>query len=354
MSISADGTLGHEEEPDIIKNSNDDSADKIIVDKNDDTHYKSIQKAIDHAQSGSTIYVKEGEYSEIVNINKKIHLIGEGRDKTLINPESQKNKYAVGIRAAGVKLSGFGITNKGPGLYTTGIRICSSQTEIEDCNIFDTPVGIAIWSSENTISNCEFWGCKDEGIVFLGSSSNECNNNVVTNCTFYDNCDGIELQYSSNNTISHCEFYDNTHAGIDAIGSSNNNNIISNCDIYDNEVFGIYISRSSGNQITNCSIYQNQIMISNSENTSIDECELEGIYLRDSAIIIKNCKSLDVSKIKTTNSNYTIYNEESVENKLDTNTKEDTIINEDFFIFDILNLIKIRLETIKARIFDNG
>ncbi len=222
------------------------------------------------------------------------------------------------------------------------MKIIASQTTIEDCTVFDTPVGIAAWSSKNTISNCIFYGCEDEGIAFLGSSTSDCNNNLVTNCVFYDNCDGIELQYSSNNVISYCEFYDNTHAGIDAIGSSNNNNIISHCDLYDNDVFGIYLSRSSGNQITQCMISNNQIMMSSSIDSTIDNCELGSIYLRDATLNIKNCENFEESKIKTVNSVYEIHTEENVGNNPVGYKKENG-----FFLSTILNLIRLRLETIK-------
>ena len=331
------------EESSIIKNEDHDSYDKIIVDKNsDDADYKSIQNAVDGASTGSTIYVKEGTYNEIVHIYTEINLTGENREKTFINFESKKNGYAVKITAAGVKLSGFSISNEGPGLYTTGVKIIASQTAIEDCTVFDTPVGIAVWSSKNTISSCIFYGCEDEGIAFLGSSTSNCNDNLVTNCVFYENCDGIELQYSSNNVISYCEFYDNTHAGIDAIGSSNNNNIISHCDLYDNDVFGIYLSRSSGNQITQCMISNNQIMMSSSTDSTIDNCELESIYLRDATLNIKNCENFEESKIKTVNSVYEIYNEENAGNNPVSYKKENG-----FFLSTILNLIRLRLETIK-------
>ena len=239
--------------------------------------YKSIQEAIDNAESGSTIYVKTGTYSEIISINKKISLIGENKENTIINPTSTRNSYALRIRISGVKISGFSINNKGPGLYTTGFKISAPKTTIENCNFYDTPIGIAVWTSKNTISNCKFWGCEDEGIALLGSISNECNNNEITNCEFYDNCDGIELQYSSGNTISDCIFYDNSHCGIDAIGSSNNENLITNCKIYDNEAYGIYLSRSSYNQILDCSFSNNDdgnvIMTAGSVNNEINSQE---------------------------------------------------------------------------------
>jgi parallel beta-helix repeat protein len=115
-----------------------------------------------------------------------------------------------------------------------------------------------VWTSENKIENSVFYGCKDEGIAFLGSKYSQCNENIVSNCIFYENCDGIELQYSSDNVILNCDIYENTHTGIDAIASSNNRNKIVNCEIYNNRVHGIYLSSSSDNEISDCSIYDNK------------------------------------------------------------------------------------------------
>jgi parallel beta-helix repeat protein len=245
----------------------------IIVDKTGNGDYKTIQEAINNAQPGSTVYVRNGEYREIIEIKKQISLVGEDKDSTLISPISEKNKYAVCLGAPGAIISRLSIKNGAPGIYTSAIRVTSSKTEIRDCNIYDTPVGIIIWTSNNIIDNCKFWGCDDEGVVLIGSSYSECNNNEITNCIFYNNCDGIELQYSSSNTIANCEFYDNTHTGIDAIASSNDKNTIFNCKIYNNEVNGIYLSSSSENQIIDCSIYDNDdgniVMTKNSENNQI-------------------------------------------------------------------------------------
>lgn len=229
----------------------------IIVDQSGNGDYRSIQQAINNAQPGSIIYVKSGEYREIIDIKKQITLIGEGKDSTLISPISEKNKYAVRLGAPGAKIQNFGIKNGAPGLYTSAVRFTSSNVEIYDCDIYETPVGIVIWTSDNIIEGCRFWSCVDEGIALIGTTYSDCDNNIIRDCIFRENCDGIELQYSSSNTISNCEFYDNTHSGIDAISSSNDYNVISNCEIYDNEVHGIYFSSSSENQIIDCDIYNN-------------------------------------------------------------------------------------------------
>jgi len=229
----------------------------IIVSKNGDGDYTTIQEAVDNAPDGSVVYVEKGSYSEIIDIKKELNLIGEDKTNTIINPISEKNKYAIRLGAPGSVIKNFSISNGASGLYTTGIRISASKTEINNCYIYDNPVGIASWSSDGIIDSCEFWGCEDEGIALIGSSLSSCSRNKITNCMFYENCDGIELQYSSNNIISDCDFYENTHTGIDAIASSNDNNTISNCNIHDNEVHGIYLSSSSDNKIIDCSILNN-------------------------------------------------------------------------------------------------
>ena len=271
---------------------NDNSSSVITVDKNGEEDYKSIQEAIDNAPEGSTVYIKTGTYSEVINIKKKINLVGENKNSTIINPISEKNKYAIRVRAPQVTIKSLSIINRGPGLYTTGIKIVASKTQIEDCNIYDTPVGIAVFTSNNIIKNCNFWGCRDEGIALLGSSFSECSNNKITGCEFYDNCDGIELQYSSNNVISYCSFYNNTHSGIDAIASSNNNNTISNCKIYNNAVHGIYLSRSSYNQIIDCKVSNNKdgniIMTESSLDNEIKDQEPEESYVKNQRPILRS------------------------------------------------------------------
>jgi parallel beta-helix repeat protein len=286
---------------------------KIIVDKyGNNNEYTSIQKAIDDAESGSTIYVNKGEYNEIVHISKPIHLIGMNKENTILRSTSHKNGYAVKISTPNVTIQNFSICNTGPGLYTTGIKIVSSFTIIDSCDIFDTPVGIAVWSSYTTIINSTFHGCDDEGIVFLGSSTNDCNSNRVTNCTFYQNCDGIELQHSSNNIINFCDFFDNTHAGIDFIGEGNNNNTIFHCNIINNNAFGIYLSHSYGNRIEQCTILDNTLMATNSKENIFTRCNLDTVYLTDDSLVtFKDCKNLVKANIKVTSSLYEIIEDNS-------------------------------------------
>jgi parallel beta-helix repeat protein len=274
--------------------------------------YERIQDAIDHASPGSTIYVNPGTYIEILTITKTLSLVGGGKEITCISPTSSKNSYAIRIAADDVVLSGFTITNHGDGLYTTGVKISASQVTIQECDIFDTPVGIAIWSSDNTISSCEFQGCDDEGIVVLGSSIAPCLHNTIRHCRFQSNCDGIELQYASDTHIEDCEFLENTHAGIDVIGSSNNNNMISECVFSGNQGFGLYLAGSSSNIITGCSFAGDSLTLVRSPGNTIQKSDVASIHLREeSSLTLEQCRNVDESCIMSIGSQYEITTESS-------------------------------------------
>jgi len=268
-----------------------------------------IQNVINNAQPNSTIQLPAGTFTEILTINKPLHLKGEGATRTILSPSSANNGYAIRIVAEGVILSDLDITNKGPGLYTTGVKISASNTTIQNCTFHDTPIGIAIWSSENTISGCEFSDCDDEGIVLLGTSTTACSNNTILSCSFYENCDGIELQYATDNLITSCTFAQNTHAGIDAIESNNNNNIISNCEFTANQGFGLYLAGSSHNTITGCSFLDDSITLLHASENIISNSEVSTIRLMDhSSLFLKQCKGIDESAIISQQSSYTIDN----------------------------------------------
>jgi parallel beta-helix repeat protein len=269
----------------------------------------SLQEMINQATSGSTLQIQAGIYSEIITIEKPLTLIGQGQANTFIHSTSLDNGYAIRITAKGVSLSGFDISNDGHGLYATAVKISASRTSIQNCYIHDTPVGVAIWSNDNDISNCRFQQCNDDAIVFLGTSTNVCLHNTIHSCSFIKNCDGIELQYASQNIISNCEFSDNTHAGIDAIASTNNDNTISHCTFSKNQGFGIYLAASMNNIMTDCDFNSDLLTLTHSTQNLLQNSHIIRVNLMDSSSLrIINCGPLPSMAITSFDSQYDIQN----------------------------------------------
>jgi parallel beta-helix repeat protein len=108
--------------------------------------YRYIQDAIDNARNGDTVFVYEGNYYEHIKISKKILLIGQDKNNTIIDGGNIGD--VIRISTNSLKLSGFTIQNS-----------ADCGIEIEDCsdieitgNIFrNNGVGLQIYLSSNVL-----------------------------------------------------------------------------------------------------------------------------------------------------------------------------------------------------------
>jgi len=170
--------------------------------------YNSIQKAIDEAEDGDTIFIFNGYYDEPLVIYKNLRIWGGTEGETIIDAKSSKRNT---------------------------IEITADHAELINCTVSDrrnyktSPIGALIYVNANNVkitgnivNRTESWG------IHLDTSSGDCviNNNIIN-----DTKKGINI-YSSdtndilNNHISNCSEY-----GIHTSFSQNNriyNNNISN------------------------------------------------------------------------------------------------------------------------------
>ena len=177
-------------------------------------NYTSIQSAINDASNGDTIFVYSGIYYENIVINKRINLIGENRDTTIIDGNNAGD--VVNITADRVSIEGFTIRNSGGDWSNSGVKIFhANNSSIYNCNISNNYDGIGIEdSSNNEIYNCNI--NNNEGGIELVYSSN----NSIYNCNISNNYDGIGLGGSSNNSIYMNNFMNNS----DNVYSEDSNN----------------------------------------------------------------------------------------------------------------------------------
>lgn len=139
------------------------------------TKYKTIQKAVDAAKEGDTIYVNAGTYKEIVTVNdKRLSFQGQKVGSTYKYPKVYGFKVSWADDQFGSidSINGFAITKYG--------------IEIKDCGA-------------TTIRNNYFYNC---GIRLLGHTVCD---NIVINNKFTGNYD-----YTG---VAMCESYDNSIIG---------------------------------------------------------------------------------------------------------------------------------------------
>jgi len=208
--------------------------------------YAKIQWAVDSASPGDTIIIRDGTYTENMNVSKSLTIRSEnGSDFTIIQPENP-NYHIFEVATDYVSINGF--TVKGApgwtGLPCAGIYLINANY----CNISNNNASFNNW----------------DGIYLSNSFYNNVTNNIVS-----DNRCGIFLNYSYNNYITNNNASSNLWDGFWLYESLNNtmvNNIVSNND------HGILLVRSYNNEITNNIVSSNKrhgIYIHASDNNSI-------------------------------------------------------------------------------------
>jgi parallel beta-helix repeat protein len=167
-------------------------------------NYTKIQDAIDNASSNDTIFVYSGTYLENIFMNNTLNLIGEDKNRTIIDGNAKHDVIYIGFPANNVKITGFTIRNSGNfssggGYADAGIEIHSDYNMIQNNIISNHPLyGIWLWGSRgNNISHNSIMECNISGIEFLAGPCNIISHNLI-----YKNYVGINTRLSSNTTAN--------------------------------------------------------------------------------------------------------------------------------------------------------
>ena len=212
--------------------------------------YSTIQAAVDAAADGDTIIVRDGSYTENIDVTKQLIIQSEdGADSTTVTA-ANSDDYIFYVTTDSVTISGFTVTGatgeKKAGIYLgDGADHCTISNNTVSNNYYGIHLDA---SSNNTLQNNTCYSNSNEGIFLLSS----CNNNTIDNNISYSNGahGGIFVWKScNNNTITNNECHSNLDHGIKLHTSDNNfvaNNICSN-----NEWSGIYLNTSSNNTVEN-------------------------------------------------------------------------------------------------------
>ncbi|MBL7066898.1 MAG: right-handed parallel beta-helix repeat-containing protein [Candidatus Marinimicrobia bacterium] len=152
--------------------------DSVIIVPDD---YSSIQTAIDSSDNGYTIIIKDGTYTENLDINKSLTIKSEnGPNQTTIQA-ANSNDYIFYIYADSITITGIKIT----GTNSSAIYACYSSLKMENVNISDNGGDAIRFDSGNsfTLRNCNIErngkGIRYDGYAAKGNAIVE--NNLIKN-----------------------------------------------------------------------------------------------------------------------------------------------------------------------------
>jgi parallel beta-helix repeat protein len=202
--------------------------------------FPTIQAAINNASNGDTIFVHEGLYPENVVVNKTVSLVGENREKTIIDGNSTGT--ALEITIENVSVQNFTIRHGGSNDGESGIYVTACSCNVTGNIVVENGLyGICLNASSNILvsGNIVDENAAD-GIVLFSSINNTLSANTVAGNTF-----GLHLFASNQNRIINNTLERNDHGGIDLFYSSNN--LLTDNNSTGNSVHGLILAYSSEN-----------------------------------------------------------------------------------------------------------
>jgi len=211
-------------------------------------NYTSIQAAIDDAQPGDTIIVRDGTYTEnmVVDVvNLTLQSEHGSVSTTVLAAVNTSDVFRV--TANSVTITGFTVRNaidSASGIHLHAVHHCT----VSGNNASDNYRGIYLYSSSNNNLTGNTANSNKQPSIYLSSSSN--NNNLTGNIANSNNFYGIYLHSSSNNNnLTGNTANSNNFYGIYLDSSSNNNTLVGNT-ADSNSYRGIFLWSSSNNSLT--------------------------------------------------------------------------------------------------------
>jgi len=159
--------------------------------------YSTIQAAVDAANPGDTIVVRDGTYSENVDVyTDHLTIQSENEAETTIVQAANPDDHVFEVTADYVVISGFtlvdatgGTSYEGSGIFfehVAGCNISNNKFSNNSCGIY------LRYSNKNMITDNKIWG-NVHGVELVHSQDNEIKSSEIS-----DNGEGIYLSYSSN------------------------------------------------------------------------------------------------------------------------------------------------------------
>jgi nitrous oxidase accessory protein len=224
--------------------------------------YSTIQGAVNAANGGDTIFVRNGTYSEAVIVDKTVSIVGENKEATVV--DGLQASMVINVVADYVNITGFKIINGGE----NGINLANSRgATITGNNIVNSNFGINLeHSNQNTISN-NILSDNFEGIMLKYSSGNVFINNVLE-----DGVEGFWMLECNNNYFDNNKVRGTT--GFSALHIDNcSNNVFRRNEVSFSQVWGMYLSFYSMENIFSENTFSN-----NQRDIAIHYCAYNTLY----------------------------------------------------------------------------
>lgn len=220
--------------------------------------YPSIQSAIDGANDGNTLYVSSGLYYEHLTVSKSVNLVGENKDKTIV--DGMGNGTVFHVTADSVSITDFTMQNCGcscHGYYGVNVEKYHQKVNITNSNVGYVDVAInldqvqEVLIAQNNVTQNFDW------CIYVTNSSNI----VMRGNNIADNLEGVRIENSTGIVFSDNNVT-NDYSGVHVSNCSSSTFVGNN--FSSNSIYGIRFARSNNSLIFHNNFAGNLQHVSNS------------------------------------------------------------------------------------------
>ncbi|HLO17422.1 MAG TPA: right-handed parallel beta-helix repeat-containing protein [Anaerolineales bacterium] len=231
-------------------------------------NFTSILKAIEAAQPGTRILIREGLYKEAIVLDKPLELIGDGEQGEIIIEAKAKN--VINFKTEFGRVSNLTLRQTGGGEFY-GVNISQGRLELQDCDITSLSLAcVAIYDGADPRLRRNHIHNGQEGGVFIYDNGK----GILEDNDIFNNDLGIAIETGSEPTIRRNQIHNNRQFGISI---DNGEGTIEDNEIFSNGYSGILICNDANPLLRRNRIYgakQNGILVDDDGKGTLEDNDI--------------------------------------------------------------------------------
>lgn len=284
----------------------------IVVSRDGKGDFDTVQEAVAHADPGSKILIRAGEYDEVLRLDKPLELAAEGPAGRVSVMGLQAE--GPGVVVDGLKIQGISLLMEDPpvpAVLVSGgkleLRNCMISSEsassvcaegadsaviMFECKVFGRETGVLIRAGAKAqVENCRITGCytgvicREGSLDLIGCTVTEnvvgavmagCRRSSIVDCTISaGQKNGVEIHGKCDLTLRSTDVFANGDSGILVCEKASAS--IEFCEIYDNDGANVVIRDESAPNIRSCRMYGSRmtgVSIREKSEGYLEDCEI--------------------------------------------------------------------------------
>jgi parallel beta-helix repeat protein len=255
------------------------------------TVFTRIGVAIGRVKAGGTVKILPGIYTELLEIEKNVTLVGDGPIDKIMIAGTKRASIAIG---AEVTLKNLTIRHSES--ETVALDVVRGKMVVEECDISNqTSTGVRVQPNGILeMRKCQVHHCKSNGFYIKGKAILE--ENDITGCT----STAVAIESSEKFLLKKNVIHDNMNDGVDVDLKSNG--VLEDNEIHGNLRQGMCVSKSSVVTLKGNKIYRNEengVLVNTRAQATIEGGEIfknakDGIQaFKDAKIDVRHVKLLE-------------------------------------------------------------